>query len=80
MPVKKVISPIDQYAIDKVRKMREERGLSQKELSLQMEFSEGFVGHVENPKRRDKYNLGHLNTLAKIFGCSICDFLPKRAL
>ena len=76
----KEIAPVDQYVIDKVRKMREEHGLSQKELSLRMEFSEGFVGHVENPNRRDKYNLNHLNTLAKIFSCSICDFLPKKPL
>ncbi|MFL9485283.1 helix-turn-helix domain-containing protein [Chitinophagaceae bacterium LWZ2-11] len=74
------ISRIDQYVIDKVRKMREEQGLSQKELSLRMEFSEGFVGHAENPKRRDKYNLTHLNLLAKIFKCSIHDFLPEKPL
>jgi transcriptional regulator with XRE-family HTH domain len=74
----KQLSAIDQYVIGKVRKMREEHGLTQKELSLRLDFSEGFVGHVENPKRRDKYNLTHLNKLAKIFNCSICDFLPKK--
>ncbi len=74
----KETSPIDQYVIDKVRKMREEKDISQKELSLKMEFSEGFVGHVENPNRRDKYNLNHLNSLAVIFKCSIKDFMPEQ--
>jgi transcriptional regulator with XRE-family HTH domain len=71
---------IDQFVINKVKEMRVAHGLSQKELSIRMDFSEGFVGHVENPKRRDKYNLTHLNTLSKIFKCSIKDFLPDKPL
>lgn len=71
---------IDQYVIHKVKEMREAQNISQKELSIRMEFSEGFVGHVENPKRRDKYNLSHLNTLAKVFRCSIKDFMPDKPI
>ncbi len=63
-----------------VKEMREARGISQKELSIKMDFSEGFVGYVENPKRRDKYNLSHSNTLGKIFKCSPKGFLPEQAL
>lgn len=70
------ITKIEQYVIDKVRDMRQKRGISQAELSLLLNFSEGFVGHIENPKRRDKYNIRHLNELAKIFSCSPKDFLP----
>ncbi len=74
------ITKIEQYVIDKVRNMRQGQGISQAELSLQLNFSEGFVGHVENPKRRDKYNIRHLNELAKIFKCSPKDFLPDTPL
>jgi transcriptional regulator with XRE-family HTH domain len=73
-------SKIDKYVISKVRELREEKGWSQKELSIRMDFSEGFVGHVENPKRRDKYNLVHVNMLAKIFKCSPREFLPEKAV
>jgi transcriptional regulator with XRE-family HTH domain len=75
-----LVSKIDQYVIDRVKEMREKNNISQKELSLQMGFSEGFVGHVENPKRRDKYNLNHLNILSKIFACSPKLFLPDFTL
>ncbi len=74
------ISKIDQYIIDKVKSLREINNISQKELSLKMEFSEGFVGHVENPKRRDKYNVSHINLLAKIFKCSPKEFFPDKPL
>lgn len=77
MPSKK---SIDQFVIDRVKQMREEKSITQKELSIKMDFSEGFVGHVENPKRRDKYNLSHINILAKIFKCSPREFLPEKPL
>jgi transcriptional regulator with XRE-family HTH domain len=74
------ISKIDEFVINKVKELREKNKFSQKELSLMMDFSEGFVGHVENPKRRDKYNLTHLNILAEIFKCSPRDFLPEKSI
>ncbi|MCW3110162.1 MAG: transcriptional regulator [Segetibacter sp.] len=74
------LTKIEQSVIDKVKALRIKNNFSQKDLSIEMGFSEGFVGHVENPKRRDKYNLNHINTLAKIFKCSPKDFIPERAL
>jgi transcriptional regulator with XRE-family HTH domain len=71
---------IDQYVINKVKEKRLEKGMSQADLSIKMGFTDSFVSHVETPKRRDKYNLNHLNTLAKIFKCSIKDFLPDKPL
>ncbi|MGE7777116.1 helix-turn-helix domain-containing protein [Chitinophaga sp. NPDC101104] len=53
-----------------------EKGYSQKELACMFEVSVGFIGDVENPKYKAKYNLNHLNELAKIFQCSPKDFLP----
>lgn len=71
---------LDLYVIEKVKEFRNTKKIPQKELSIKMGFSEGFVGHIENPKRRDKYNLHHLNILAKIFKCSPRDFLPEKPL
>jgi transcriptional regulator with XRE-family HTH domain len=74
------LTPIEQYVIDTVRKMRQEKSWSQKELSFQMDLSIGFIGDVENPNYRAKYNLNHINELAKVFGCSPRDFLPDAPL
>ena len=67
---------IEQYVIDIVRKKRLEKRWSQKELAYRMELSIGFIGDVENPTYRAKYNLNHINELAKVFECSPKDFLP----
>jgi len=73
-------SPIEQYVINSVKEKRLEKGLSQKELAYMLDVSEGFIGDVENPNYRAKYNLNHLNELALIFSCSPKDFLPERPI
>lgn len=70
-------SEIELYIIEKVKAKRIEIGLSQLALSLKMEMNDSFVSHVESPKRRAKYNINHLNTLAKVFNCSPKDFMPE---
>ncbi len=75
-----LLTPMEQYVVDVVRAKRIERGWSQKELAFQLDVSVGFIGDVENPKYRAKYNLNHINELAKIFGCSPRDFLPNKPL
>ncbi len=70
-------SDIELYVINRVREMRTSRGLSQADLAHLLNLSIGFVGHIENPRYRAKYNLNHLNELAKIFDCSLKDFLPE---
>jgi len=69
-------SEIELYVINKVREMRMSRDISQADLAHKLNLSVGFVGHIENPKYKAKYNLNHINELAKIFNCSIKDFLP----
>ena len=76
----KKVSNIDQYVIDKVKEKRKRMKLSQADLALQLEVSLGFIGSVESSKQRAKYNLTHLNELAKIFNCSPQDFLSKKPL
>lgn len=76
--VEPILSPIEQYVIDVVKRKREERGWSQKDLAFQIDLSLGFIGDVENPKYRAKFNLNHINELAKAFECSPKDFLPDK--
>jgi transcriptional regulator with XRE-family HTH domain len=77
MPLKSAShTPIELYIIDAVKEKRIEKGLSQRDLAYELKVSLGFIGDVENPKRRAKYNINHLNELAKILECSPKDFLP----
>jgi transcriptional regulator with XRE-family HTH domain len=73
-------SPIEQFAIDKVREIRLIKNVSQISLSLDMGLSSKFIGNVESPKRNEKYNLDHLNKIAEILHCSIKDFFPDEPI
>lgn len=68
---------IEQFVINKVKEKRIKLKISQAQLAHLLDVSEGFVGNVESPNYRAKYNLNHLNKLADIFNCSPRDFLPK---
>lgn len=74
------ITPIEQFVINEVRRRRVEKNISQRNLAYLLDVSVGFIGNVENPKYRAKYNISHLNELAKILECSPQDFLPKNPL
>ena len=71
---------IEMYVIQRVKEIRIRKGLSQAALADCPNLSKGFIGDVENPKSRAKYNLNHLNEIAKIFNCSISDLLPEQPL
>ncbi len=71
---------IEKYIIEEVKSLRIEYGLTQILLSQKLNMSDSFVGHVETPKRRAKYNINHINALAKIFKCSPKDFMPEKPL
>jgi transcriptional regulator with XRE-family HTH domain len=73
-------SKIDWYIITKVKEMRLERGLEQDDIAIHLNVTEGFIGHIESPNQRAKYNAMHLNELAKLFKCSPKDFMPEKAL
>ena len=75
-----LLTPIEQYVIDKVRELRTAKGISQRELSYRTELSIGFLGDVESTKSRAKYNINHLNLLAKALECSPREFLPDYPL
>ena len=67
---------IEKYIINKIRELRISSGLSQMALSQKIGMSSSFVSHVESSKRRAKYNINHLNEIAKVFACSPKDFWP----
>lgn len=69
-------SHLDEHIIRAVKEKRIYLGIPQVNLARRMGLSDAFIGHVENPKKKAKYNLNHLNKLAEIFHCSIADFLP----
>jgi transcriptional regulator with XRE-family HTH domain len=79
MPKPKTIN-IEQYVINTIRELRIKKGISQRSLAYQLNVSEGFIGNIENPNYRAKYNLNHLNEIAIILECSPKDFLPEKPL
>lgn len=62
--------------IQKVKDIRIEKELTQRDIAAILNFSEGFIGQIESPLHSSKYNLNHLNKLALEMGCSPKDFLP----
>lgn len=74
------LSAIDLYVISRVKEMRLEKGFTQAQLAYKLDISYGFVGQAESPKHRAKYNINHLNKLAKIFECEFKDFFPPKPL
>jgi transcriptional regulator with XRE-family HTH domain len=71
---------LDIYIINKVKFMREKQGMSQIALSQALGMADSFVSNVESAKRRDKYNVNHLNLLAKVFECAPKEFLPEKSI
>jgi transcriptional regulator with XRE-family HTH domain len=73
-------SDIEAFVINKVKEKREQAKLSQSELAVKLDVSNGFIGQAESSKSPSKYNLNHLNSLAIIFKCSVKDFMPDEPL
>ena len=71
---------IDWYIVTRVREMRMNAELCQEDIALHLEVSTGYIGQVESPKSRAKYNIHHLNALAKLFKCSPKDFMPEKPM
>lgn len=69
---------IDKFITQRVIEKREEAEITQEELSHLLGLATGstFVSQTENTGT-GKYNIYHLNELAKIFDCDIADFLPR---
>lgn len=72
------LTAIEAYVIRKVKEKRISKNWSQLELSQAIGYSDSFVAHVEATSKRAKYNLNHLNKIAKALGCSPKEFLPEK--
>ena len=71
---------IELFIINKVRELREREAIGQKKLSMELKLSSSYVGNAENPYNKAKYNLNHLNELAKIFDVPFSYFFPETHL
>jgi transcriptional regulator with XRE-family HTH domain len=71
---------INLYIIDRVKEIRLKNNMSQSILATKLDVSDAFIGAIENPNHRAKYNIDHLNKLGKIFNCSPKDFLPENPI
>jgi ribosome-binding protein aMBF1 (putative translation factor) len=74
------LDEIERFVIIKVKEIRERKGLSQVSLSLAIGKSTTFISDIEAPSKKAKYNIKHLNEIAKILECSPKDFWPEKAL
>ena len=74
------ITRIESYIMKKVREKRIGFNFSPAKLTRLLNKYEGFVADVENPKVKVKYNINHINEIAKVFKCSPREFLPLNPL
>jgi transcriptional regulator with XRE-family HTH domain len=72
------LTEIEKYIIEKIKTMRKEHRFSQLELSQKLDMNDSFISHVEASSKRAKYNINHINEIAKIFNCSPKDFWPEK--
>jgi transcriptional regulator with XRE-family HTH domain len=66
--------------IDKIRKMRLDRNLTQDDIADFIDATRGFVGQVETPNSNSRYSLNHLNSIAAGMKCSPKEFLPEKPI
>ena len=75
-----MLTEIEKFVIGEVKKLRTERNMSQADLALSIGVSIGFIGKVESLRYNSKYNLNHINNIAKTLNISPKDLLPKEHL
>ncbi|WP_304582673.1 helix-turn-helix domain-containing protein [uncultured Alistipes sp.] len=76
----KAKSDFDLYVSAAVRQARMAQDVSQSMLAFGIGVSDSFISQVESPKSPSKYNLNHINLIAKYLGCSPRLFLPEKPL
>lgn len=74
------LEEIERYVISKVREIRETKNITQEELSLSIGKNITFISQIEAPSKKAKYNVVHLNLIAKALDCSPRDFWPEKPL
>lgn len=66
--------------IERVTEKRRQLGLTQEYIAEVLGLTQGFIAQIESPKSASKYNLNHLNKLAREMDCSPREFLPDLSL
>ncbi|AXP82739.1 Helix-turn-helix domain protein [Mariniflexile rhizosphaerae] len=74
------LDEIERFIIKRIKELREKNGFTQVSLSLALGKSTTFISDIEAPSKKAKYNIKHLNDIAKILGCSPKDFWPDKPL
>lgn len=74
------LDEIERFVIKKIRELREKKEFTQVSLSLALGKSTTFISDIEAPSKKAKYNIKHLNDIAKILECSPKDFWPDKPL
>lgn len=72
-----MVHPIEQYAIDMVKRLRHQHKLRGIDIAKIIKTKHSFISNVENSACPAKYNLKHLNLLAKYFDVSPRIFVPE---
>lgn len=75
-----LLEEIERYIISRVRKIREEKDITQEQLSLSIGKNITFISQIEAPSKKAKYNIANLNLIAKALDCSPKDFWPDKPL
>lgn len=74
------LSGIEQYIVDYIIKLRVNKNLNQADIGFVIGVTQSFIANVENPRKRAKYNINHINKLADHFGLSPKDFMPAKPI
>jgi transcriptional regulator with XRE-family HTH domain len=75
-----MLSEFEIFVIKKVKEFRLQQKLSQADLAEKIDVSSGFIGKVESLKSNSKYNLNHLNKIAKGLNINPKDLFPNTYL
>ena len=62
----RIVSALDLYVTQEIKKRRKQLNISQMELSVDMGFSEKLIGNMENLAFNSKFSIRHLNLAAKV--------------
>lgn len=71
-------SKFDLAVIRLVKEYREAKGYTQEDVASFLDVSRGYIGQIESPHTRAKYNLNQLNRLAFEMKCSPRNFVPDK--
>ena len=73
---KKVKTKIQLFVSQRVKELREEKGLTQEQFSEMINCSRSTFAGRENPNTDDAFNLEAINTISRVFNISPKYFIP----